>query len=177
MTTNTSPSPQTQNSPTPGLPPPPIEIYSSIILDPKQLKLVETLQNEVKRLDQEIALQEQQSKTLKKDIEVTASERIRLLPLEIQKEHDAVSMEIADLNWHLSRAKRKMKQVDTKKERCEILHKQLKESIANVDRHAPMVEDKLVLEQTEMKDISEKQVEADAAYKKVKADFDEVEAL
>lgn len=143
-------------------------------LDPDQNLLLNKIQDQLNIINQEISEQETLSKSLIQNIEVASADRIRHLPFEIQREHDAVATEIADLNWHLSRAKRKLNQVNSKKERCELLHDQLNESIKNVDKHAPMVEDKLVLEQKEMEEIEEKQAAADVAYKKVKKELDDV---
>lgn len=151
-------------------------LESVTILDPDQQHLVEKISSQLSEINKEIQAQEAYSQTLSKEIEVASADRIRHLPNEIQREHDAVASEIADLNWHLSRAKRKLHQVNSKRDRCEMLHKRLSDSIANVDKHAPMVEDKLVLEQKEMEDIEKKQVGADKAYNRVKKELDDIES-
>merc|ERR1712226_1464989 len=49
------------------------------------------------------------------------------------------------------------------------------ESIQSIDKHKPMVEDKLKLEQHEMKSIKLKQLDADKAYEKTKAELAQID--
>jgi len=131
---------------------------------------------ELERVEGEIEVQESEQIGLQARISEATAERIRYLPTAVQREHDAVEAEIADLNWHLTRATRKLNSVSAKKEQCDVTNKRLVESIQSIDKHAPMVEDKLKLEQREMKIIEAKQVEADAVYQKTKAQLDRIDA-
>merc|ERR1711881_158821 len=139
-------------------------------------KVLLEIQDELQLVNRDITEQESLRVSLTREISEATAERIRILPVAVQKEHEAVATEIADLNWHLTRANRKLNQVAMKNERCEMIFKRLTESISTIDKHAPMVEDKLKLEQKEMLAIEQKQEDADKTYKKTKQELEVVEA-
>ena len=133
--------------------------------------ILESIKSELSSINNEILSQEHSHKILESRICEATAERIRFLPVAVQNEHDAVATEIADLNWHLTRAHRKLAQVTEKKNQAELINKRMIESIQSIDKHKPMVEDKLKLEQHEMKNIKLKQHDADKAHEKTKREL------
>lgn len=148
---------------------------SSLPSLPVSDEILESIKSELKSINNEILSQEHAQKLLESRICEATAERIRFLPVAVQNEHDAVATEIADLNWHLTRAQRKLGQVTQKKDQAGLINKRMIESIQSIDKHKPMVEDKLKLEQHEMKSIKLKQLDADKAYEKTKAELAQID--
>ncbi|XP_064626138.1 coiled-coil domain-containing protein 178-like [Lineus longissimus] len=92
-------------------------------------------------------------------IDGIAEHRMNELPKAVQKEHEACSRDIYELQWHVSYRGRAEDRITNKMEIADALNKKLKDDIAFVSRHCPLVEEKLELEQEAMERIQIAQTE------------------
>ncbi|XP_071807760.1 coiled-coil domain-containing protein 178-like [Asterias amurensis] len=98
-------------------------------------------------------------KWLQAKIDKLAARRMYELPREVQKEHEACATDIAELKWHCAYRSRQKARVQTQVETAEVMNARLMEDIAFVQKHCPLVEEKLELERDAMKRIDEAQVQ------------------
>ncbi|XP_022102593.1 coiled-coil domain-containing protein 178-like [Acanthaster planci] len=96
---------------------------------------------------------------LQSKIDRLAARRLFELPRAVQKEHEACATDIAELKWHCSYRARQKSRVQGQVETAELMNARLMEDIAFVQKHCPLVEEKLELERDAMKRIDEAQVQ------------------
>ncbi|KAK2870343.1 hypothetical protein Q8A67_024735 [Cirrhinus molitorella] len=124
------------------------------------MTLIERL--ELDRRDAEKSLQEEKEKA-KKLSEKLASLRLwkqNEFPVEMQKEREACSADIAELTWQLKMRRDQLPQVRDRLTRTEVLNRRLKEDIDFMRKHGPLVHERLQLESEIMKQIRTAQSEA-----------------
>ncbi|KAK7483485.1 hypothetical protein BaRGS_00025284 [Batillaria attramentaria] len=97
--------------------------------------------------------------TLKKKTNDLRLRRLREMPALVQREHEACTVDLNELNWHVSYVTRAEAKAQSRKDIAETLNKSLKKDIAYIKQHIPLVEEKLVLELAAMDRIKKAQVE------------------
>ncbi|XP_050402301.1 coiled-coil domain-containing protein 178 [Patella vulgata] len=85
--------------------------------------------------------------------------RLRELPAIVQREHEACILDLNELQWHVAYCSRSEARIKDRKEIAEVLNARLKEDIAFVKRHIPLVQEKLLLELEAMDKIKKAQQE------------------
>ncbi|XP_013420633.1 coiled-coil domain-containing protein 178 isoform X2 [Lingula anatina] len=111
------------------------------------------------RIDTEDMLKKEKERvrTLNHKIDMLAEKRSVDLPAAVQGEHEACSMDISELAWHVAYKERLEERIQHKVGVAEVMNKRLKEDIAFVQKHCPLVEEKLSLERNAMAKIKEAQ--------------------
>nr|XP_054772719.1 coiled-coil domain-containing protein 178-like [Lytechinus pictus] len=99
-------------------------------------------------------------------IDRISRKRMYELPRVIQQEHEACATDIAELKWHNAYRGRQKDRIQNQVENAEMLNSRLKEDIAFVEKHCPLVEEKLELERGAMKRIDEAQEQTEAELNK-----------
>uniref|UniRef100_UPI003AAA84F5 coiled-coil domain-containing protein 178 n=1 Tax=Centroberyx gerrardi TaxID=166262 RepID=UPI003AAA84F5 len=139
------------------------------------VNLIERL--EADRQDAEEALQKEKrrKRTLENKVDSLSLWKQQEYPLVVQKEHEACIRDITELKWHLKLKREKLDQVQEKMLHLEVLNQRLHEDIGFIEKHAPLVKEKLEFETGVMNQISTAQAEADKAYTKTHNDLKAVE--
>lgn len=83
--------------------------------------------------------------------------RMRELPIAVQREHEACIMDLNELTWHVSYSSRTEKRIHQRTHTAEVNNQRLKEEISFVQRHIPLVKEKLQLEIQAMESIKNAQ--------------------
>ncbi|XP_076096487.1 coiled-coil domain-containing protein 178-like [Mytilus galloprovincialis] len=83
--------------------------------------------------------------------------RMRELPIAVQREHEACIMDLNELTWHVSYSSRTEKRIHQRTHTAEVNNQRLKEEITFVQRHIPLVKEKLQLEIQAMESIKNAQ--------------------
>ncbi|XP_038056711.1 coiled-coil domain-containing protein 178-like [Patiria miniata] len=96
---------------------------------------------------------------LQAKIDRLAARRMFEMPRAVQKEHESCATDIAELKWHCAYRARQRGRVQSQVETAELMNARLMEDIAFVQKHCPLVEEKLELERDAMKRIDEAQVQ------------------
>ncbi|XP_046357907.2 coiled-coil domain-containing protein 178-like [Haliotis rufescens] len=87
--------------------------------------------------------------------------RLRDLPVLVQREHEACILDLNELQWHVAYRGRNEARIQNRREIADVLNNRLKEDIAFVERHIPLVQEKLLLEMEAMDKIKKAQAETD----------------
>ncbi|XP_005098448.1 coiled-coil domain-containing protein 178 [Aplysia californica] len=103
----------------------------------------------------------EKAEKLRQKIDEWQLKRMRELPSLVQREHEACIVDLNELHWHVSFAKRNEAKAQTRFSTAERLNTQLKEDIAFVKQHVPLVQEKLILEMEAMEKIRKAQGETD----------------
>ncbi|XP_052059765.1 coiled-coil domain-containing protein 178-like isoform X2 [Mytilus californianus] len=83
--------------------------------------------------------------------------RMRELPIAVQREHEACIMDLNELTWHVSYSSRTEKRIHQRTHTAEVNNQRLNEEISFVQRHIPLVKEKLQLEIQAMESIKNAQ--------------------
>ncbi|XP_010883949.2 coiled-coil domain-containing protein 178 isoform X2 [Esox lucius] len=128
--------------------------------------LIERL--EADRQDAEEALQteKRRRRALAGKIDSISVWKQQEFPVAVQKEHEACTRDIRELEWHLKLRRDKLHQVKDKVTKMEVLNQRLKEDIDFVKTNGPLVKEKLQLERDCMDQINMAQHEAHETFSK-----------
>ncbi|GFS13551.1 coiled-coil domain-containing protein 178-like isoform X2 [Elysia marginata] len=87
--------------------------------------------------------------------------KMKEMPALVQREHEACIVDLNELHWHVSYTKRLEAKAQTRFTIAKRLNQQLKEDIAFVKQHVPLVQEKLILEVEAMDKIRKAQGDTD----------------
>jgi len=82
-----------------------------------------------------------------------AEARWKMLPIAVQREHDTLAMDIAELQWHLKQETAELRKAQTKLDYAKTINRRVKADIDFNKEHSPLVEEKLRLEQVAIQEI------------------------
>lgn len=102
--------------------------------------------------------------------------RLIQLPIAVQKEHDACSRDIVELQWHVSYTQRQLNRIKDQVSVAQVLNTSLKDDIDFVKKHCPLVEEKLMIEKEAMKNIKNMQAETSKELADARIELDKEEA-
>lgn len=98
---------------------------------------------------------------LRDEIDMQAYKRMHDLPLAVQREHEACAIDINELRWHCAYQGRIEARISERVHHAEVRHAKVLQDLSNIQRHCPLVEEKLDLEGEAMSSIQLKQDETD----------------
>ncbi|KAJ7387735.1 hypothetical protein OS493_001078 [Desmophyllum pertusum] len=98
---------------------------------------------------------------LRNEIDDKAYKRMHDLPLAVQKEHEACAIDINELRWHCAYQGRIETRISERVHHAEVRHAKVLQDLSNIQKHCPLVEEKLDLEGEAMSSIQLKQDETD----------------
>ncbi|XP_020616099.1 coiled-coil domain-containing protein 178-like [Orbicella faveolata] len=98
---------------------------------------------------------------LRDEIDTQAYKRMHDLPLAVQREHEACAIDINELRWHCAYQGRIEARISERVHHAEVRHAKVLQDLSNIQRHCPLVEEKLDLEGEAMSSIQLKQDETD----------------
>lgn len=98
---------------------------------------------------------------LRNEIDTLAYKRMYDLPLAVQKEHEACAIDINELRWHCAYQGRIEARISERVHQAEVRHAKVLQDLSNIQKHCPLVEEKLELEGEAMSSIQHKQDETD----------------
>ncbi|KAL9979922.1 hypothetical protein ACROYT_G008441 [Oculina patagonica] len=99
--------------------------------------------------------------SLRDEIDTQAYKRMHDLPLAVQKEHEACAIDINELRWHCAYQGRIEARISERVHHAEVRHAKVLQDLSNIQKHCPLVEEKLDLEGEAMSSIQLKQDETD----------------
>lgn len=98
---------------------------------------------------------------LRNEIDAQAYKRMFDLPLAVQREHEACAIDINELRWHCAYQGRIEARISERVHHAEVRHTKVLQDLSNIQKHCPLVEEKLELEGEAMSSIQLKQDETD----------------
>lgn len=98
---------------------------------------------------------------LRNEIDAQAYKRMHDLPLAVQREHEACAIDINELRWHCAYQGRIEARIKERVHHAEVRHTKVLQDLSNIQKHCPLVEEKLDLEGEAMSSIQLKQDETD----------------
>ncbi|KAL4236342.1 hypothetical protein ACF0H5_004729 [Mactra antiquata] len=110
------------------------------------LTLLARLENDRQETEKALKKEKERVIILGAKIDNLCQKRIQEFPVVIQKEHEECIMDINELQWHVAYSSRNEARIKERVEIAEVLNKRLKEDIEFVNKHIPLVEEKLELE-------------------------------
>ncbi|XP_014666139.1 PREDICTED: coiled-coil domain-containing protein 178-like [Priapulus caudatus] len=124
------------------------------------MKLVKRLKTDKEVTAKLLSTEREKSYVLEKKVSQFSAQRLNVLPEAAEKVHRTRVMDIMELEWHTSYQKRIEAQIKPKVTRAEKLNTRLKADIAFVNKHCPLIEGKLKLQEEDMQKIDEAQEQA-----------------
>lgn len=95
------------------------------------------------------------------EIHELAVQRWKNFPVAVQREHDILAMDIAELEWHLRMEKSELRRAQNNLDYAKTINSRIKADIEFNQKHMPLVEEKLRIEESYIQDIKDYQVETD----------------
>merc|ERR1712127_1090778 len=95
------------------------------------------------------------------EIHELAVQRWKNFPVAVQREHDILAMDIAELEWHLRMEKSELRRAQNNLDYAKTINSRIKADIEFNQKHMPLVEEKLRIEESYIQDIEAFQVETD----------------
>ncbi|XP_051785313.1 coiled-coil domain-containing protein 178 [Erpetoichthys calabaricus] len=134
---------------------------------------------ETDRQEAEEALKKERERKIKlvQKIDFLSLWRLQHLPAAVQKEHEACARDINELLWHLQRKKERLKEIKERLQQAEIQNRRLLEDIGFVEKHAPLVKEKLACESNILHEIEKAQDEANEIFSKCSNELQSVQQL
>lgn len=108
-----------------------------------------------------LAIEQQRVQSLRDEIDSKAYKRMHDLPLAVQREHEACAIDINELRWHCAYQGRTEARIKERVHNAEMRHAKVLQDLSNIQKHCPLVEEKLELEGEAMSSIQLKQDETD----------------
>ncbi|XP_062617732.1 coiled-coil domain-containing protein 178-like [Saccostrea cucullata] len=121
------------------------------------ITLLARLENDKIETEKFLRNEEERVERLSNKIDNLCLRRMTELPAIVQREHEACIMDLNELTWHCNYGGRNEQRVKNKTSAAELLNKRLKDDIAFVKKHIPLVEEKLELEKLAMEKIKNAQ--------------------
>ncbi|KAM6948712.1 coiled-coil domain-containing protein 178 [Aplochiton taeniatus] len=137
--------------------------------------LVERLETDRQDAKEVLQTETEKRRTLEKKVDSIMLWKQMEFPVAVQKEHEACARDISELKWHLKLRGEKLIQVKDKYNQAEVLNKRLHEDITFVEKHGPLVKEKLQLESRVMNQIQMAQEEAHNTFAKTTNDLNRTE--
>jgi len=125
------------------------------------ITLLARLENDRQEAQASFMKEIEKAQRLRNKIDDWQLKRMRELPALVQREHEACIVDVNELHWHVNYAKRNEAKAQSRFTIAERLNNQLKEDIAFVKQHVPLVQEKLILEMEAMDKIRKAQGETD----------------
>ena len=138
--------------------------------------LIDSLNND-KQMAQKARLEARMATTqINQRIHDIAEARWKMLPVAVQREHDILAMDIAELQWHLKQERSELRKAKNKLDYCKTINRRVKADIDFNKEHSPLVEEKLRLEQEAILEIKEVQKQQDESLAMTRIRLEKAEA-
>lgn len=142
-----------------------VKIYEGL---PKEYNVIEEVIYLLGRMESDrvtteetLAKEKERVQSLRDEIDSKAKKRLHDLPLAVQREHEACAMDINELRWHCAYQGRIEARIQERVHHAEMRHTKVLQDLSNIQKHCPLVEEKLELEGDAMSSIQLKQDETD----------------
>lgn len=143
-------------------------VKSADLLVPKEYDVIEEVINLLGRMESDrlstqdtLVKERERVQKLRDEIDMQAYKRMHDLPLAVQREHEACAIDINELRWHCAYQGRIEARITERVHHAEVRHAKVLQDLSNIQRHCPLVEEKLDLEGEAMSSIQLKQDETD----------------
>lgn len=115
--------------------------------------LLARLESDRQETGKSYANEEKRADNLKSRINRIHLKRMEELPLAVQNEHEACILDLNELQWHVAYSTRNEARINSRASIAEVQNERLKTDILYVEKHIPLVEEKLELELEAMQKI------------------------
>ncbi|KAK3584816.1 hypothetical protein CHS0354_006233 [Potamilus streckersoni] len=140
------------------------------------ITLMARLENDRQEMLKALEREKERVITLGNKIDEISLQKLTDLPKAVELEHEACTVDLNELNWHVAYNKRNETRLKNRAGVAEVLNKRLKEDIEFVQKHIPLVDEKLELEQEAMQKIKYAQKNTDQELNSTKVRKDKTEA-
>ncbi|XP_069477088.1 coiled-coil domain-containing protein 178 isoform X2 [Ambystoma mexicanum] len=124
------------------------------------IALIWRLEADRQETEEALKQERQRKKTLSFKIDRLSRWRLQHLGAAVQKEHEACARDIAELQWHISIKKQLLHKAQEHAGRLEAANAKLLQDVSFLEKHSPLLEEKLQLEDDALAHIRKTQAEA-----------------
>ncbi|KAM4704702.1 coiled-coil domain-containing protein 178 isoform 2-T2 [Rhinophrynus dorsalis] len=124
------------------------------------LELIWRLEADRQEAEAALLLETERKGALIKKIDGLSLWKLSHMPEATQKEYDACAQDISELQWHIACKKKDLERAHNKAAKTEAVNARLQEEIIFINKHSPLLEDKLNIEGEAMMKIKQAQAEA-----------------
>ncbi|XP_078541799.1 coiled-coil domain-containing protein 178 isoform X2 [Lissotriton helveticus] len=145
------------------------EVVSEVI------RLIWRLEADRQEAEEALMQERQRKKMLYVKIDTLSLWKLQHLGSAVQKEHEACVRDISELQWHVSAKKQELQKALAEAQKLEAANAKLLEDLDFLEKHCPLLEEKLHLENQAMASIKRIQAEANVAYDEAKRLYEEAQ--
>ncbi|XP_018410798.1 PREDICTED: coiled-coil domain-containing protein 178-like [Nanorana parkeri] len=124
------------------------------------IKLIWRLEADRQEAEEALKLEQKRKQGLLGQIDVLSLWKLHNLPEAVQKEYDACTQDFSELRWHISRKKQELETAQVKAAKTQAVNTRLQEEIVFIEKHRPLLDEKLNHEGDDMAKIRQAQAEA-----------------
>ncbi|XP_067108447.1 coiled-coil domain-containing protein 178 [Osmerus mordax] len=126
--------------------------------------LIERLEADRQNAEEALLVEKKRRRTLGKKMDSICLWRQQEFPGAVQKEHEACTRDICELQWHLRFGRDRLTHVKDKLSHTAVVNQRLLDDIDFIKKHGPLVKEKLEFERNIMNQINTAQQQADESY-------------
>lgn len=124
------------------------------------IKLIWRLEADRKEAEEALKLERERKQGLLRQIDVLSLWKLHNLPEAVQKEYDACALDFSELRWHISRNKQELETAQAKAAKTQAANTKLQEEVVFIEKHRPLLDEKLNHEGDDMAKIRQAQAVA-----------------
>ncbi|KAJ1191566.1 hypothetical protein NDU88_000882 [Pleurodeles waltl] len=137
--------------------------------------LIWRLEADRQEAEEALMQERQRKKVLYMKIDSMSLWRLQHLGPAVQKEHEACARDISELRWHVSSKREELQKALAEAQKLEAANAKLLEDLRFLEKHSPLLEEKLHLENEATVAIKRVQAEANVAYNEAKREYEEAQ--
>ncbi|KAM5158208.1 coiled-coil domain-containing protein 178 [Mantella aurantiaca] len=124
------------------------------------IKLIWRLESDRQEAEEALKLEKKRKQGLLGQIDVLSLWKLHNLPEAVQKEYDACAQDFTELRWHISCKKQELDAAQEKAGKTQAVNTRLQEEIVFIEKHRPLLDEKLNHEGDDTAKIRQAQAEA-----------------
>ncbi|XP_068093421.1 coiled-coil domain-containing protein 178 isoform X2 [Hyperolius riggenbachi] len=124
------------------------------------LELICRLETDRQEAEEALKLEKKRRQGLIKQIDILSHWKLHNLPEAVQKEYDAFAQDLSELRWHFACKKQELEKAQDKATKLEAVNTRLQDEIGFIEKHRPLLDEKLNHEGDIMSRIQQAQAEA-----------------
>ncbi|KAM9308361.1 coiled-coil domain-containing protein 178 [Gastrophryne carolinensis] len=124
------------------------------------IELIWRLEKDRQEAEEALKLEKKRRQGLSSQIDLLSKWKLTNLPEAVQKEYDRAARDLSELRWHISRKKQELERARDRTAKTEAVNRKLQEEICFIEKHRPLLDEKLNHEGEAISRIKEAQAEA-----------------
>ncbi|XP_019403171.1 PREDICTED: coiled-coil domain-containing protein 178 [Crocodylus porosus] len=139
------------------------------------IELIKRLEADCKEAEEALKFEKQRKKNLGMKIDCISLWRLQQLPAVVQKEYEACAQDISELQWYFHCKNHQLQQVQNQVLKIKAVNKKIQEDVDFMKKHSPLLEEKLNLEGSAVKDVLKEHGEASEIYNNIYQELTKVQ--